>query len=154
MINLTYAMTYWERIEGPMESTSEVPFGKRVCWQIIDAKLKGPNISAKLAFPGSDWMRVGNDDFIRRADLRVQLVEQDGSTILMSYNNAIIQTTESFLQVLKTGGETSFEDQYMRMSPIFETGGEGHKWLNQFLFIGQGRVSGKNEIEYQIYKIG
>lgn len=112
----------------------------------------GPRINAKLAFPGTDWMRLGSDG-IRRADLRAQLTTEEASTILFHYNLAIIKASEAFLTALQTGKATDFAQQYMRMSPQFETGDERYAWLEQHLFIAEGRLAGKKEIEYKICRI-
>jgi len=152
MIRLEYEMTYWERIEGPLESTKNAPLGERLCWKVTEATLKGDKINAKLAMPGMDWMRLGPDD-IRRPDLKIQLSSSEGSTILMYYSNALIKASELFLAALKSGCSTNFDDQYMRMSPQFETGDTNYAWLNQTFFIAEGRLAGDKEIEYLIYRV-
>jgi Protein of unknown function (DUF3237) len=152
MIQLEYEMTYWERIVGPLASTKSSPLGERICWEVAEATLTGPRINAKLAFPGTDWMRLGSDG-IRRPDCRVQLITEEGSTILFYYDVAIIKASEGFLAALQNGQATEFSAQYMRMSPQFETGDEKYAWLQQHLFIAEGRLSGKKEIEYKIYRV-
>jgi hypothetical protein len=152
MISLEYEMTYWERIEGPLNATEGSPFGERICWKVADATLSGPRIHAKLAMPGTDWMRLGQDG-IRRPDLRVQLSTAEGSTILMHYNIGMIKASEYFMHALRTGLATDFSQQYMRMSPQFETGDEKYSWLNQHLFVAEGRLAAEKEIEYKIFRV-
>jgi hypothetical protein len=55
-LGLDYEMTFAERIEGPLGPTTGSP--SRLCWQIAEATLTGPRISAALAMPGTDWIRV------------------------------------------------------------------------------------------------
>ena len=81
MIQFEYEMTYRETIEGPLSATKGSPFGERLCWKIVSATLIGSRINVTLAMPGMDWMRLGVDG-IRRQDLRVPLVTEDGATIL------------------------------------------------------------------------
>lgn len=145
-------MNYWERIEGPMKSTKGSAYNERICWKIAEATLRGPKIDAHLAMPGTDWMRRGHDG-IRRADLRAQLITNDHETILMSYDIAIIKVSDAFLDALQSGKVTAFEDQYMRMSPKFETGENKYSWLEQNIFIGAGRLAGDKEIEYEIFRV-
>jgi uncharacterized protein DUF3237 len=152
MISLEYEMTYWERIEGPLNATEGSPFGERICWQVADASLIGPRIQAKLAMPGTDWMRSGPDG-IRRPDLRVQLSTEEGTTILLHYTVGVIKASEFFMHALRTGQATGFNQQYMRMSPQFETGDEKYGWLNQHLFVAEGRLAGEKEIEYLIFRV-
>ncbi|HEY3958161.1 MAG TPA: DUF3237 domain-containing protein [Streptosporangiaceae bacterium] len=152
MIELEYEMTYAETIAGPLGPTSGSPLGDRLCWQVTSASLSGPRIQARLAMPGTDWMRLGSDG-IRRQDLRAQLVTDDGELILFRYDLALIRSTERFLAALDAGQPTGFGDQYMRIAPQFETGGGRYAWLTQSLFLGCGRLTGRHAIEYEIYRV-
>jgi hypothetical protein len=71
----------------------------------------------------------------------------------MYYTNAIIRTSELFTSALQAGTPTRFEDQYMRMSPQYETGDTNYAWLNETFFIAEGRLAGNKEIEYFIYRV-
>lgn len=152
MITLEYEMTYRETIEGPLPSTKGSPFGERLCWKITAATLGGPRINANLAMPGMDWLRLDGVG-IRRQDLRVPLLTDSGTTILFHYDTGLIRATAAFLEALSTGGTTDWSDQYMRMVPEFDVGPESYAWLNQSLFIAEGRVCGPKEIEYAIYRV-
>jgi hypothetical protein len=59
MLELSYEMTFRERVEGPLGPTSGFP--ERVCWKIAEATLCGPRLRASLAMPGTDWIRVDRD---------------------------------------------------------------------------------------------
>lgn len=145
-------MTYRETIDGPLPSTMDSPFGERLCWQITAGTLFGHRINAKIAMPGTDWMRLGADG-VRRQDLRAQLVTDDGATILLHYDSGLIRASEAFLKALTDGTETTWEDQYMRVVPEFIVGNEKYAWLNQNLFLAEGRLSGCHEVEYSIYRV-
>ena len=54
-------------------------------WQVAEATLAGPRISARLAMPGTDWIRLSADG-IRRQDQRTQFVTGTGTLILMRYD--------------------------------------------------------------------
>jgi hypothetical protein len=152
MIELQYEMTYEETIEGPLGSTSGSPLGERMCWKVETARLHGPRIEATLVMPGVDLMRIGPDG-IRRPDLRVQLVTDDGDLVLFRYDVAVIRSTERFLAALAAGEATEFDDQYMRMAPQFEVGGDRYAWLRENLFVGRGRLTGRKAIAYELYRI-
>jgi hypothetical protein len=102
--------------------------------------------------PGVDLMRIGPDG-IRRPDLRVQLVTDDGDLVLFRYDVAVIRSTERFLAALAAGEATEFDDQYMRMAPQFEVGGDRYAWLRENLFVGRGRLTGRKAIAYELYRI-
>jgi hypothetical protein len=153
VIELEYEMTYAETIAGPLPATSGSPTGERLCWEVRTATLRGPRIEAELAMPGTDWMRVGSDG-IRRPDLRVQMLTDDGETVLLSYDIGVIRSNEVFLTALAEGAPTTFADQYMRMVPRFEVASGRYDWLRESVFIARGRVAGPRAIEYEIYRVG
>ena len=152
MIQLEFEMTYRETIVGPLSPTKGSPFGERLCWKIATATLVGPRMNAKLAMPGMDWMRLGADG-IRRQDLRAPLITDDGVVILLHYDTGLIRSTEVFLEALAQGKETRWSDQYMRMVPEFIVGEGKYGWLDQSLFIAEGRLAGPKEIEYLVYRV-
>jgi hypothetical protein len=48
---------------------------------------------------------------------------------------------------------TDFGDQYFYISPRFETGDERYAWLNQSVFVGQGRVYPGFGVEYNVQRL-
>jgi len=91
-------------------------------------------------------------DGFGRPDVRVQLETDDGVFILLSYTG-LVELTETFKKAAASNTETQWNDQYMRMVMVFETGAQHYAWLNQFIFIAEGRILNKNEIEYKIYRV-
>jgi hypothetical protein len=152
MIELEYAMTYAETINGPLGPTTGAPLGDRLCWQVDTATLRGPKIDATLAMPGVDWIRLGPDG-IRRQDLRAQLMTDDGELVLFSYDLAVIRSSGRFLSALSSGEATDFDDQYMRIAPRFEVSAGRYSWLTESLFLGRGRLAGALAIEYDIHRV-
>jgi hypothetical protein len=148
MLELIHEMTFTERIEGPLGPTAR----SRVCWQIAEAALTGPRIHARLAMPGTDWIRVSSDG-LRRPDTRAQFVTDDGALVLMRYDCALIRGDDAFLDALRRGAETAFADQYMCMAPQFDVGGDGYEWLMESVFLARGRLAGPNQIEYAIHRV-
>src|ERR1039457_5948272 len=145
-------MTYRGTIAGPWGPTTGSPFGARLCWSVTAATLRGDRIDARLAMPGADWIRLGSDG-IRRQDQRLVFETVDAAIVTLSYDNALIHESDAFLQALANGGETTVDDQYMRMVAQFDTVDNRYAWLTQSLFIGAGRVAGDHEIEYLVYRL-
>jgi uncharacterized protein DUF3237 len=102
-----------------------------------DRVAAGPRIEATLVMPGVELVRVGPNG-IRRPDLGAQLVTDDGDLVRFRYDVAVIRSTERFMAALAAGEATEFDDQYMRMAPQFEVGGDRYAWLPENLFLGQG----------------
>lgn len=149
-LGLEYEMTFAERIEGPLGPTTGFP--SRLCWQIAEATLTGPRISATLAMPGTDWIRV-EPGGIRRQDQRTQFCTDDGATILMRYDAAVIRGDETFARALEQGLPTAFADQYMCMTPQFDVSSDRYTWLTANLFVARGRLAGPKRIEYQVCRL-
>ena len=143
-------MTFAERIEGPLGPT--LGFPSRLCWKVAEATLAGPRISASLAMPGTDWIRVEGNG-IRRQDQRTQFLTDDGTLILMHYDAGLIRGDESFSQALASGRGTTFADQYMCMTPLFDVSSDTYSWLTQSLFIARGRLAGPKRIDYELYRV-
>ena len=150
MIDLEYEMTFAERIEGPLGPTTGSP--SRLCWQVAEATLTGPRITASLAMPGIDWIRIDSSG-TRRQDQRTQFLTGDGTLILMRYDAALIRGDEEFTRALAGGRETTFAEQYMRMTPQFDVSDGRYDWLTQSLFIARGRLAGPQRVEYELYRV-
>jgi hypothetical protein len=124
----------------------------RLCWQIAEATLAVPRITASLAMPGTDWIRVEANG-IRRQDQRTQFRTDDGTLILMRYAAAVIRGDEKFSRALESGRETAFADQYICMTPQFDVGSDSYDWLTQNLFVGRDRLAGPRRVEYEVYRV-
>jgi hypothetical protein len=151
MIELHHEMTYRLTVSGPLAVTDGSPLGAREYWEITSGTLTGKRINAKIAMPGGDWMLVSADRF-GRPDVRVQFITDDGAVILLHYTG-LVERTVAFRKAAEEGRETRWTDQYMRMHMRFETGADNYCWLNESLFLAEGRLAGSREIEYRIYRV-
>jgi hypothetical protein len=134
-----------------LQATDGSPLGSRQYFEMTAGTLIGERINARIAMPGGDWMLRSEDGFWR-PDVRVQLVTEDGATVLLHYTG-LVQQTDAFIKAASENRETDWDDQYMRMVMAFDTGAAKYAWLNQSLFIARGRLIGTNEIEYAIYRV-
>jgi hypothetical protein len=152
VIKLEKEMVYRVRVTGPLGSTMGAPLGEIQYWEMSEAWLEGPRITARAAMPGGDWMRVGTDGYWR-PDVRVPLKTDDGAIVLLRYTG-LVKPSESFLRAASEGRATEFGDQYLRQLLHFETGHERYRWLAQELFVAEGRLAGSGLIEYDVYRLG
>jgi Protein of unknown function (DUF3237) len=148
---LEFAMTYVVRTANPLEPTHGSPHGAKQYWQVSEASLNGPDIHARLAATGIDWMSVADDGFWR-PDVHAQFVTDDGAVVLMHYTG-VVQQTDRFAQAADADEPTDWADQYMRLSVRFETGAPRYAWLNTSLFIARGHLLGTGHIEYEVYRV-
>jgi hypothetical protein len=151
MIGLEHEMTYRFTVTGPLAATKGSPIGEREYWQMTSGTLTGKRINARIAMPGGDWMVVSADRF-GRPNVRVPLVTDDGALILLHYTG-LVERTDAFRNAAQNDAATDWPDQYMRMTMNFDTGSEAYRWLNESLFVAEGRLSGPKEIEYRIYRV-
>jgi hypothetical protein len=151
MPNLEFEMIYRLRVRGPMPSTKGSPHGERIYWEMSEATLEGARIRARTEMPGGDWYTAGPDGY-GRPDVRLQFVTEDGAAILLHYTG-LVETNEAFTAAAANGDATRFEDNYMRMAMSFDTGAAKYAWLNKHLFIAEGRLSGKEQLEYRVYRV-
>ena len=56
------------------------------------------------------------------------------------------------MERINKGESVDRSEYYFRTTPIFETGAEKYKWLNQVIAVGIGTI-GKDYVSYDIYVI-
>jgi hypothetical protein len=151
MIGFEREMLYRVRPRGPLGRTDGSSSGVREYWELIEAELVGPRIRATSLGAGGDWFRVDSSDGLSRPDVRMQFVTNDGALVLLRYTG-LVRATEAFLRAAENGGSTEFADQYMRMQLTFDTGAAAYRWLNESLWLAEGRLD-SGRIEYAVYRV-
>jgi hypothetical protein len=101
---------YRVKTTGPLKTTKGSPDGERNYWIVSEAAIEGPKIKARIAAPGSDWMRVSDDGFWR-PDVRAPFQTDDGETILMHYTG-LVQQTDTFRKAAETNQPTEWRPVY------------------------------------------
>lgn len=86
--------------------------------------------------------------------MRAQFNTDDGAVIYMSYQG-LVEVTEAAAAAL-TGGDssTNFGDHYFVTTPRLECGDARYGWVNQTIFVGQGRITPGPVIEFQVFRVG
>jgi hypothetical protein len=120
-------------------------------FEFTGGRADGPRFNADLLTGGSDWLLVGPDGF-GRIDVRCQFRTDDGAIVYTQYQG-LIEMNEAVGAALTSGAETRFDDQYFRIALRFETGDERYAWLNQGVFLAQGRLVA-GAIEYRVLRVG
>jgi hypothetical protein len=150
-LGLEYVMTYRVKTTHPLAPTSGSPVGEHQYWTLSEAELEGPEIHARLAAPGMDWLRLGTDGFWR-PNVRAAFKTDDEQIIWLHYSG-LVQQTDAFKAAATANRETQWGDQYMRLALRFDTGAPRYYWLNTSLFVAAGRLLGTGHIEYSVHRV-
>jgi hypothetical protein len=110
------------------------PQGARVVVGVTGGTFEGPQLKGTIKGPGGDWVTL-RPDGSGRLDVRLLLETDDGALILMQYSG------------IYTDGATR-----IRSTPLFETGDERYRWLNNVQAVGLGSV-GEGEVTYDVYQV-
>jgi hypothetical protein len=100
---------------------------------------------------GADWLLAGPDGW-GRLDVRAQIQMDDGAVLYVQYFG-LIEMNEAVSSALKNGTSTRFDQQYFRSNPRFETSDPRYAWLQQAVFVGQGRIIEGPGVEYNVFRI-
>lgn len=113
------------------------PAGTRFIVPVSGGHFEGPRLKGTIVPPGGDWVQ-SRPDRSARLDVRLQLVTDDGTPILMTY------------QGIGMPGEDGSTD--IRTAPTFEAPEGDHAWLNTVQAVGIGSASGAS-VTYRIYAL-
>jgi hypothetical protein len=149
-MNLEYEFTYSANLKEPF-AVGAGPFGTRLVVEVTGGMAKGKRLNGKILTGGSDWLLVGPDGW-GRLDVRTQFLTDDGAA-LYAYYTGLIQMNEKVQQALGGDAATDYDDHYFRTTPRFETGDPRYAWLNQSIFIGEGRILLGRVVQYKVYRV-
>jgi hypothetical protein len=149
-MELVHEMTYHAMLRAPLE-IGDGPFGNRMFFDVIEGKVDGPRVRGRFVGGGGDWLLLGADGF-GRLDVRAQIETDDGALIYVQYHG-VLQLNATVQAAMATAGSTEFEDQYFRTAPRFETGDARYAWLNQSVFVGEGRLYPGFAVEYRVHRV-
>jgi hypothetical protein len=145
-MELEHVFDYFVRLKAP------VVFGPRVFFEVADGEISGPRLRGTVLSGGGDWMVVGADGW-SRLDVRGQMRTDDGVAIYTRYTG-LCEPSAAVAAAMTAGGpETQFDDQYWRVTPVFETGDERYAWLNQSVFVARGRAIEGPGVAYEVYRV-
>ena len=152
---LVHEFTY----HSVMSASREVgvgPYGQRQYYEMKSGVIEGPRLKGKLLGPGSDWMLVGADSFLRM-DVRIQIETDDGA-ILCTHYFGPAEANQKLTQAFAASTPTEFSDQLIRFHWLLEAGDPRYAWVNQAVFVAEGRLCpagpGMMGFEHRVYRVG
>lgn len=151
MPELIQELEYRADLSG-VDDVGSGPFGQRIIANVSGGRFAGDRLKGTIVGAGGDWLLLGSDGF-GRLDVRTTFQTVDGATIFLQYYG-LVELTPGVMDIL--GGSdvpTNFGDQYFFTNPRLETGDERYSWVNQTMFIGEGRLLPGPAVEYRMYRI-
>lgn len=135
----------------PPVPVGPTPHGTRLFYEVGEGRITGPALCGELLSGGGDWALVDAEGWTR-VDVRGQARTDDGAVLYFAYRG-LIEPTEAVLSAMRSGGETSFEDQYWRVSIEVETGDPRYRWLSRSALVGRGRICEGPGVVYQVFRV-
>ena len=142
---------YNMNVEG-VHDVGAGPFGHRMSVSVSGGDVSGERLKGKFVGAAADWVLWQPDGF-GRLDVRGTLETVDGAYIFFQYFG-LLEGTEAVMATL-AGGDTptDFGAQYFFTHPRLETGDERYAWVNQSVFVGEGRVLPGPQVHYKVFRL-
>lgn len=153
-LSLAHEFTYRTSIAGPHE-VGDGPYGARQYYEMTDGIVEGSRLAGRTIGTGSDWMLAGSDGFLRM-DARIQILTNDGAVICARYHGPA-EANAKLREAIGANEPTGFDDQRIRTHWLLEAGDPRYAWVNQNVFVGEGRSSPQRSgiagFEHRVYRV-
>lgn len=150
-MDLAYEFTYRAQLKAPVD-VGAGPLGHRQVFEVTGGEVEGERLAGSILSGGGEWFLVGPDGF-GRIDVRIQLETTDGAHIYTQYTG-LLELNEAVMGFISgSSEETDFGDQYFRTSPRLESGDPRYAWVNQTVFVAEGRGCPGYGVEYRVYRL-
>jgi hypothetical protein len=151
MPELIKELEYHADVSG-VDEVGGGPFGQRVIANVSGGQFVGDRLKGSIVGTCGDWLLIGQDGF-GRLDVRATFKTVDGALIYVQYNG-VLELTPGIMDILGGGDvPTNYGDQYFFTNPRLETGDERYSWVNQTVFIGEGRLLPGPAVDYRVYRV-
>ncbi|KAH8821886.1 hypothetical protein F5884DRAFT_746173 [Xylogone sp. PMI_703] len=129
----------------------------RIIFPVTHGFIEGPNIRGTILPGGSDWQTIDHSTGLAYLDVRFQAKTDDGEYIYLHYPG-ILKADEALRKFVAgdAGKTTSYGDHHFWITPVIEASGQKYKWLEENIFVGQGRIVVDDQgqaVDYQVYKV-
>jgi hypothetical protein len=149
-MELVPEFTFTARL-APSVPVGDGPFGARRIREVLGGEVHGERITGRVGTGGGDWILVGPDGW-GRLDVRLTIHTDDGAHLFVQYFGVIEYNDAAHAA---NAGERSsdYGDHYFRTAPRLETGDPRYAWVNQTVFVGEGRLHPGPVVEYRVHRV-
>lgn len=149
-MQLVHEFDYHAMLKPPVQIGG--PMGTQMFFEVTgEGRIDGERLKGRVLTGGGDWLRLAPDG-LGRLDVRAQFETDDGAVVYVQYDG-ILEMNDAVQQAMASASGTEFADQYFRTQPRFQTGDERYAWLNQSVFVAEGRVYPGFGVEYRVYRV-
>lgn len=150
-MRLVPELTYTAQLSPPQVS-GPGPYGLRQILAVTGGKVEGERLNGTAGEGGGDWMLVGDDGFAR-LDVRGQFSTDDGAVIYLNYLGLFELNDVALSAITEGTTSTEYGDNYFVTTPRLECGDPRYAWVNQNVFVGQGRVRPGPTVEFRVFRL-
>jgi len=134
----------------PALNVGAVAEGTRRIINITGGDFSGPELKGRVLPGGADWQLVRSDG-VAVLEARYTLETDDGALIYVR-NWGLRHGPPDVLEALARGEAVDPTRYYMRTSPVFETGDDRYKWLNNLIGVCSG-IRGADSVILDFYRV-
>jgi hypothetical protein len=150
-MDLVHEFSYRAELKPPVPA-GPGPFGDRAIFEVKGGdEVSGERLRGRMLTGGGDWILTGPDG-VGRLDVRVTIETHDGAFIYVQYFGVLV-FNDAVMAALGGERSTDYDEHYFRTTPRLETGDERYAWVNQTVFVGEGRVHPGPAVEYRVYRV-
>ncbi len=138
-------MDFKAKLFSPVLNVGKGPYGTRLIYNAAEGTFEGPKLKGRV-LPGGGDMPVTDANGTMRLDIRVTLETDDGAFIY--FQNMGVWRNDPSAPAPKEGKAADFGDMYIMSTPRLETGDERYQWLNDFVYVAEGKADMLEEDGY------
>lgn len=149
-MELIHEFTFTGELKPPVP-IGPGPFGDRTIFEVVGGEITGDRIHGRVGTGGADWILAGPDGW-GRLDVRATFHTDDGASIYAQYFG-VLEYTDAALAAITGERASEYGDHYFRTTPRLECGDERYAWVNQTVFVGEGRIHPGPTVEYRVHRL-
>ena len=147
-MELVYEFTFTAELKAV--AVGPGPYGERTIFEVLGGEVTGDRIRGRMG-TGADWILAGPDGY-GRLDVRATLHTHDGANLYVQYFG-VVEYTAAALAAVAGERSSDYDAHYFRTTPRLETGDQRYAWVNQTLFVAEGRIHPGPVVEYRVHRV-
>lgn len=129
------------------------PVGRRVLFGSAGGTFEGAAMRGEVLPGGGDWA-LFRPDGTMVLDVRLTLRTDDGALLHMTYGGRFTTPPDLRSEMADPAARHLVDPSryYFRTNPVFETGAERYRWLNDVVCVGSGYFV-QDGIAYKVFQV-